>query len=92
MGAARRFDHEEARRRFAAGESLASLARAFGVSWSAVQHAVDAEARARDRAAGRRFTERHHVAECEECGGRALSLDAPGKRAHNPDGRVLCAP
>lgn len=36
----RRFDHEEAQRRFAAGERLTSLAREFGVSTAAVRRVV----------------------------------------------------
>lgn len=37
----RKFDHEEARRRFKRGENIADLAHELGVTWAAVSFAVD---------------------------------------------------
>lgn len=44
----RKFNHEDARRRYAAGETLAGIARALGVSERAVKIAVDEKTRIRD--------------------------------------------
>lgn len=43
--ARRKFDHDDAQRRHAAGEKIAALAREYGVSWTAVARVVDPELR-----------------------------------------------
>lgn len=46
----RKFDHDEARARFAAGETVAEIARSCGVSWQAVNFVVRPAALARHQA------------------------------------------
>jgi hypothetical protein len=81
----RRFDHEEAVRRHAAGETIAALADAYGVTYEAVRHAVTPGLKDRNVENDRRW----RTGVCERCGGPAMRL-VSGKRKHNPDGRVLC--
>ncbi len=64
----RKFDWDEARRRHAAGESYAALAREYGVSNSAVQLACKDYLRARDQA---RASAWQSNGVCPVCGGRA---------------------
>lgn len=82
----RRFDHDDARRRFAAGETISALARAYGVTYNAVHRAVTPGAPERQRANHRRW----RTGQCEHCGGPAMRLVA-GKRERTPDGRTLCS-
>lgn len=64
-GYQRRFDHDEARRRYAAGESVAALAREYGVTESAVYLVVSAK----QAASARALHERYRTADrCERCG------------------------
>lgn len=81
----RRFDHEEAARRHAAGESVKALADEYGVTYAAVHHAVTPGEKARQVEMSRRW----RTGVCETCGGPAMRL-VSGKKAHNPDGRCLC--
>ena len=81
----RRFDHEEAAQRYAAGERVADLAVEYGVGTSAVYRAVNPESKRRKVESGRRW----RTGVCEVCGGPAMRVIA-GKAAHNPDGRCLC--
>lgn len=79
----RRFDHEEAARRYWAGETQTALAREYGVTPKAVRQAIARlrpEVRERDTARKRAW----RATTCEGCGAPAV------KRKHNPDGRVLC--
>lgn len=43
----RKFDHEDAQVRYAAGETIAALAREYGVAWAAVQRVVNPAVRKR---------------------------------------------
>lgn len=63
----RKFDYDEARARFASGESIRTLANEYGVSWSRVQQVVVPEAG--DRAA-RRAREHNSNGACVDCGAR----------------------
>lgn len=79
---ARKFDHDEARARHAAGESVSALAEAYGVTYNAVDRVVkpgrlEIEARARAR-----YTEKQV---CDVCGGRAWK-----QAQRTDDGRNLC--
>ena len=70
----RKFDHEQAKRRYAAGERIADLAREYGVSPAAVVFAVDARAAARNRNAVAEYHRRGNPSQywaCPECGARA---------------------
>lgn len=82
----RRFDHEEAAGRHAAGESLAALAREYGVTASAVGYAVWPGAKARRRL----YAMEWRTGRCEACGGPAMRLVGT-KTKYNRDGRCLCA-
>lgn len=81
----RRFDHDEAVRRHAEGETIAALAREYGVTDRAVRRVVTPGGQERDLQATRRW----RTSVCETCGGPAMKL-VGGKKAHNPDGRLLC--
>lgn len=61
----RRFDHAEARRRHAAGETYAALAREYEVSWEAVRLACDNRALRRNRL---RTMELKQSGKCSDCG------------------------
>lgn len=87
--APRRFDHEEATRRYQAGESCTELAAAFGVTYNAIWHAVTEGGAACNRRSKAAYYDRHRVP-CEGCGEPCLDLGVPGKARHNPDGRALC--
>ena len=66
MAAPRRFDHDEARRLYAEGWSLAQLARRFGVRYQSIKLAVDPAHREQ-----RNNWRREHYLEsgrCPECG------------------------
>lgn len=56
-----KFDHEEARARFALGEETASIARGYGVSWSAVKRVVDPQTRKKMDARARANIEARRV-------------------------------
>ncbi len=81
----RRFDHEEAAVRHAAGESIRALARDYGVTVNAVRCVVIPGEKARQNV----YAKRWRTGTCERCSGPAMRL-IPGKKEHNPDGRVLC--
>lgn len=53
----RKFDHEEAQRRFRAGVSITAIAKDAGVSWQAVQRVVRPAVRKRMDASSRRHIE-----------------------------------
>lgn len=82
----RKFDHDEARCRWKAGESVTGLAREFGVSVKAIYRVVDPEV---GRLMRERVT-RKYAAVCENCGGPCISIRHPAKRRSSPDGRDLC--
>jgi hypothetical protein len=82
----RKFDHEEAASRHAAGESVASLAAAYGVTKNAIYRVISPGWKERELA----YNKRWRTGSCEECGGPAMRLIG-GKKKHNPDGRMLCA-
>lgn len=63
----RKFDHDEARARHAASETVIQLARQYGVKEVAVRRVVDARVRARMYATGSRFS---MSATCVDCGRR----------------------
>jgi hypothetical protein len=84
----RKFDHEEAARRIAAGETRAALAREYGVSASAITLAVDRLAPA-VREEQNEQQRRSRTTTCDVCGGPAMKL-VGSKLAHNHDGRNLC--
>lgn len=84
----RKFDHDEARLRYAAGESGTSLAKHYGVHPTAIYRLVTPGLDERMRRAAR---EVYYAGTCEVCGGSCLSIRHPAKRAHSPDGRELCA-
>lgn len=81
----RKFDHDEARARYAAGETIRALADGYGVTWNAVQRVVKPESYAAHLEASRRW----RTGTCEMCSGPAQRL-VTGKKQHNTDGRVLC--
>ncbi len=81
----RRFDHEEATARYAAGETVKELAASYGVTPNAVYRAITPGYKEREQATAKRW----RTGLCERCGGPAMRLIA-GKKEHNPDGRVLC--
>lgn len=78
----RLFDHEEAMRRYQAGETPAALAREYGVSDVAVRRVVVPGVRERMYAANRRYWQ----ATCAVCGGKVVSNPS----RERTDGRVLC--
>lgn len=82
---ARRFDHEEARARHLAGESIKVLAAEYGVTYRAVHQVVTPGEQARTAEYNRAW----RTTSCEVCGGEAMRL-ITGKIEKNPDGRVLC--
>lgn len=82
----RRFDHDEARARYGAGESIRALANEYGVSTSAVRFALFPDEKLRNYEAVKRWQQ----GVCESCGGPAMRL-VGSKKLHNPDGRTLCA-
>jgi hypothetical protein len=100
----RKFDHDEARKRHASGESVAALAREYGVTWSAVQRVVDPITRERaalsSAARFARHGNRSQYWPCPECGGRArkghlcrrchLARLRGGRDLFDKDGRMLC--
>lgn len=77
----RRFDHDEAARRHAAGETIRALAAAYGVTFNAVYRAATPGAKERDLAALRQRS----TVLCEGCG-RPRSPN----RIRYGDGRLLC--
>ena len=81
----RRFDYEDARRRYAAGERVADLAAEYGVTTTAVYHALTPERHNQRLAANKR----RRTGVCEVCGGPAMRFIG-AKLARNPDGRLVC--
>ena len=71
MAAPRRFDHDEARRRYAAGETRRALAAEYGVTTGAVYLATDWHARARGAASA---SEWQKLGRCPDCGAPATRL------------------
>lgn len=80
----RKFDHDEARRRYAAGESKTALAREYSVSSTAVARVVDRRVAKRMYA----YTRAGFLSVCEECRGPAIHNPYNKRRA--ADGRILC--
>lgn len=64
MAGPRKFDHDKARARRAAGESVASLAERYGVTETAIRVAVDARARLRYEM----YQAQRQRSVCGECG------------------------
>ena len=81
----RRFDHEEALRRYEAGERVADLAAEYGVSISAVYRVLTPGAKAREVVRNREW----RTGNCDVCGGPAMRLIG-SKLLSNPDGCCLC--
>lgn len=79
----RKFDHDDALRRYADGASVNGLATEYGVSWAAVARVVIPGKRVRMDAA----TRAHWLRVCEDCRGPAVHNDS-GHTAK--DGRILC--
>lgn len=71
MAAPRKFDHDEARARYMAGERISALAREFGVTYNAVLYVVDDRARARSRQNNKEW-HRSHRASCRGGCGRLV--------------------
>lgn len=90
MPAKRKFDHDDARRRYAAGEGPTALAREYGVSVNAVRYVVNDNDAANSRKQSAHYYARHTVP-CEVCSTPTLDLGITSKRIHNRDGRILCA-
>lgn len=82
----RRFDHDEARRRIAAGETPRTLADEYGVHPKAIYQVLLSPDERRAILARKREL---RTTTCEGCGGPAMKL-VGGKAAHNPDGKILC--
>lgn len=80
----RRFDHEEARARWLAGESQSALAEEYGVTARAVQQACHPEQREHRN---ERHREAAHVP-CDVCG--ATAWNAARRPRPREDGRTLC--
>lgn len=90
MGAPRRFDHAEALRRRAAGESRKSVAAAMGVTTMSIYRIESPATEAREKRARDRYYAARRVP-CEGgCGALVLGPDVSGRMEHNPDGRMLC--
>jgi hypothetical protein len=100
----RKFDHDEARRRHAAGESIAALAREYNVSHTAIRRAVDPITRERMALYRAQQFARHgnpyQYWSCPECGEQArkgricrgchVRLVRGGRDLFAADGRMLC--
>lgn len=84
----RKFDHDEAKRRYANGETASGLAREYGVTVTAVWCVVSERGKTVQLRSRAVFYARNHVP-CETCGNQTLGLIA-GKKVGNPDGRILC--
>lgn len=84
----RRFDHEEAARRFYAGETQVALAAEYGVRPATVGAAIR-RLRPGEKDRDVAYHRAHRTTACEDCGGPAMKLIG-GKAARNSDGRVLC--
>jgi hypothetical protein len=78
MGAPRKFDHDEAQRRWHAGESLSTLAREFDVSETAVWFVVSPRGRARKAELQERA--KAPTGTCWACGGPQNKISA--RRGH----------
>jgi len=61
----RRFDWEQARARYQAGETMTAIAASYGVTREAVRRVVDAAYYARERA---RLAARQKTGQCVDCG------------------------
>lgn len=68
MSRPRTFDYAEAKRRYAAGETLASISRALGVSFHAAKYAVDEDFRYSANAKGRKWAETNYRRPCAGTG------------------------
>jgi hypothetical protein len=79
----RKFDHDDARRRFAEGETAQELAARYGVTTNAVRHALDPD-RARRWHTTAQANFRAKLA-CADCG-----KGMTHRTTRAPDGRVLC--
>lgn len=94
----RKFDWEEARARHAAGETIVALAREYGVSNTAVRHALFPAER---RANAERIAKIQRSGTCPDCGGpssfnytsgshRCRTCDARAKATTAREGELLC--
>jgi hypothetical protein len=68
MARQRMFDHDEARRRYEAGETQAALAVEYGVSKTAIYVAVHPELKDRDRARSYKWLKEHRIPCADKCG------------------------
>lgn len=83
----RKFDYDEARRRHAAGESMRSLAREFGVADQTIKRAIDPVFR---KAFDERSAAHNMSGTCELCGKEGVSSAAHRRSSGKYDGRVVC--
>ncbi len=81
----RKFNHEEARRRYAGGEGITSLAREYGVTVNGMRRVLDPLV----AKSMLQHNKDWYTGQCELCGGPCMRL-VGGKAKHNPDGRTLC--
>ncbi len=82
MNVPRRFDWDDARRRYANGEKIGTIARSVGVSWTAVQRVVVPGRFEQMRDAQRQWQK---TGVCDNCGG-------PMNRSSRSSGRSLVCP
>jgi hypothetical protein len=88
MGAARRFDHDEARALHAAGETVSQLAARYGVSYHAMRLVVND--------AALKVWKTYHAAwqrsgVCHDCGGACTREAHPSQGAHGVPLCISCA-
>ena len=86
----RKFDHDEAAARHAAGETLAALASEYGVTPQGVERAI-AHLDPTKWAASLEYSRQWRTGTCEVCNGPAMRLVGTQRIEKNPDGRTLCA-
>lgn len=91
----RKFDHDEALQRHGAGEPIADLARAYGVTYTAVKRVLDPDYRARHGAAHDRF---QASGKCVDCGGpcsrrneRCIACSAVARSTSARPGELWCS-
>lgn len=85
----RRFDHDEARLRYQDGESVAAMAREFGVTESAIWQVVSESTRRCSQRATAAYLARNRVP-CDNCGKPGVLLPHIGGKKGRGDGRALC--
>lgn len=83
----RKFDYDEARRRYGAGESIRSLAREFGVADGTIKRAVDPVFR---KVFDAKSAANNMSGICESCGKEGVTSAAHRRSSGHDDGHVLC--